>query len=204
MSARLPVLAVLLLAVVALMGRPSTDEAASERKPPSSAQDALLRGGEGRYAAYVRAERASLVERERAGDPEGATIHANRIAPALRAGSGRALPLVRAAARVLSLDARRIGRQSQLDVESHAAGAGVAFDAARDALWARDRAMTGAIDERLAGLRTELDRHRRGTGFVSSGALDTGERRLLAAALDALAWRLTLAAERLAAQAPVS
>jgi hypothetical protein len=196
---RLPVLAVVLLAVVALVARPSTDEAGGERKGTTSQQDALLRSGEVRYTAYVRAERASQAERVRAGDPEGASIHANRIAPALRARSGGPLRLVRAAADVLSLDARLIGRQSLLDVESHAAGAGVAFDAVRDALWARDKAMTGAIDERLAGLRAELDRHRRGTGFVSSGALDTADRRRLAAALDALAWRLTLVTERLAA-----
>ncbi|MBW3615938.1 MAG: hypothetical protein KY439_11630, partial [Actinobacteria bacterium] len=96
----------LLLAAVALVARPSTDEAGGERKAPASPQDALLRSGEVRYAAYVRAERASQAERVRAGDPEGASIHAERIAPALRARSGGPRALARAAADVLSLDAR--------------------------------------------------------------------------------------------------
>jgi iron uptake system EfeUOB component EfeO/EfeM len=109
------------------------------------------------------------------------------------------LAVAHAAARVLSLDARRVTEQPLVDVESHAAGAGIAFDAIRDALWSRDKGLVGSIDERLATVRVELDAHRRGAGFAAAARLPMAERRRLAAALDAFAWRLELAAERLAA-----
>ena len=73
----------------------------------------------------------------------------------------------------------------------------MAFDGVRDALWARDKGLVGSIDERCATLRAELDRHRRGDGFRSATTLPTADRRRLQAALDAWAWRLDLAAERL-------
>ena len=192
------VLAVLLLSVAALATRLATEDAGGERHEPDPRQVALLRGGEVRYAAYVRAERASLAERRRAGDHDGAAVHAARIAPALRARGVRPVAVVRAAAGIDSLHPRELGRLPLLEVESHAAGAGAALDAVRDALWARDQALTGTIDERLATVRAELDRHRRGEGFSSAGALGPADRRRLAAALDALAWRLTLAADALA------
>lgn len=187
-----PLIVVLALAALVAIGRPATDRADGERRTDTP-QAGLLRTGEARYAGYVRAERASLRERERAGDPDGARIHLGRLAPARSARSGDPLEVVRAAAAVVSLDARDTGRRGLLDVEMHAAGAGVAFDSVRDAVWARDRGLVGAVDERLAGVRAELDRHRRGEGFLSSGALETGDRRRLAAALDALAWRLSVA-----------
>jgi len=198
MLRRLPLLAILLLALVAVVARPSTEEAGGDRKPASDRQTALLQGGKARYAAYVRAEAASRAERLRAGDPDGAAIHAGRIAPAVRARGADPVPAIGAAAAILSLDAREVGRRPLLDLESHAAGAGAALDGVRDALWARDEALTGEIDERLAHLRAELDAHRRGTGFRSAGALSPGERQRLSAALDALAWRLTVAARTLA------
>jgi iron uptake system EfeUOB component EfeO/EfeM len=71
----------------------------------------------------------------------------------------------------------------------------VAFDAIRDALWARDKGLVGSIDERMATLRSELDRHRRGNGFAKT--LGQADRRRLQAALDAWAWRLDLAATKL-------
>ena len=180
--------------------------APADRRASASAGEtaALLRSGAARYRMYVDAELASWRERSSAGDDGGARIPRGRGAPAMRAGGGRPstdpVGVTHAAALVLSLDARGAGRISLLDVESHTAGAGVAFDAIRDALWARDKGLVGSIDERLANLRTELDGHRRGDAFTSSGALDTAERRRLAAALDALAWRLELAAARLAAK----
>ena len=199
MVRRLPVLLVaalvLAVAIVALAARRSAD---GDERRADPRQQQMLVSGRTRYAAYVRAETTSLRERERAGDPEGARIHAGRVEPARRAGSREPIAVARAAAGMLSLDARDVGRRSLLDVESHTAGAAVAFDAVRDALWARDKGLVGSIDERLAGLRTELDRHRRGEGFRSSGALATADRRRLAAALDAFAWRLGLAADRLA------
>ena len=162
----------------------------------------LLEAGEARYAAYVRAERASMREMVAAGDPLAARIHRERLRPAsvasgLSSEPPEAVAVARAAARVLSLDGRRAGEVALLDVESHAAGAGVAFDAIRDAVWAKDRGLVGSIDERLAGLRDELDRHRRGDGFASARRLATPDRRRLAAALDAAAWRLDIAADRL-------
>ena len=75
----------------------------------------------------------------------------------------------------------------------------MAFDAIRDAVWARDRGLTGSIDERLAGLRLELDRHRRGRRFRPAATLSTPDRWRLAAALDAYAWRLSLAGDRVRA-----
>lgn len=189
-------LAALLLAAVVLVARPPADEAGGERRvvaPPVEE----LRSGQARYAAYVRAETASMRERRAAGDDAGARVHLGRIAPARTARTTRPIPVVRAAAAMLSLDARGVGRAGLLDLEAHAQAAGLAFDAIRDALWARDKGLTGSIDERLANVRAEIDRHRRGEGFVSAGSLRTADRRRLAAALDALAWRLALAAGRL-------
>ena len=159
----------------------------------------MLVSGRTRYAAYVRAEtHRRSASASAPGTPRGrASTPAGSSRPAALA-PGEPVAVARAAAAVLSLDARDVGRRALLDVESHAAGAAVAFDAVRDALWARDKGLVGSIDERLAGLRTELDRHRRGEGFRSSGALATADRRRLAAALDAFAWRLDLAADRLA------
>lgn len=169
-----------------------------------SRPDPLLVSGQQRYDAYVRTERESMRAMVTAGDRDGARIHRERLRPAsvaagLSSDTPRPLQVTRAAARVLSLDGRRTGPVDLLDVESHTAGSGVAFDAIRDALWARDKGLVGSIDERLAGLRTELDRHRRGAGFVLASSLRVADRRRLAAALDALAWRLELAAEKLSA-----
>jgi hypothetical protein len=169
----------------------------SEPKP-----DPLLDSGAQRYTAYVRAERDSMRAMVAAGDDEAARVHRERLRPAgIAAGLSDETPgpldVVGAAARLLSLDGRRVGEVALLDVESHAAGSGVAFDGIRDAVWARDKGLVGSIDERLAGLRTELDRHRRGSGFVPASSLALADRRRLAAALDALAWRLGLAAEKL-------
>ena len=117
------------------------------------------------------------------------------MAPERSSGS---LAAVEAAARLLSADARNLPATDLLAVEARVAGAAVAFDAIRDALWARDRGLTGSIDERLAGLRAELDRHRRGHRFRPAAGLRVADRRRLAAALDAYAWRLSLAIERVA------
>ena len=169
-----------------------------------SRPDPLLVSGEQRYGAYVRAERESMRAMVAAGDEQAARIHRERVRPAgVAAGLSSDVPqplkVARAASRVLSLDARRLGEVALLDVESHTAGSGVAFDAIRDALWARDKGLVGSIDDRLAGLRTELDRHRRGDGFVAPARVAVADRRRLAAALDALAWRLELAAAKLSA-----
>ena len=164
----------------------------------SDPADPLLRSGAARYSAYLHAEAASLAEARRNGDDLAAGLHAGRLAPV-----GGSLPeavdplaATAAAARLLSLDARQVGTKSLLGVEARAAGAAVAFDAIRDAVWARDRGLTGSIDERLAGLRLELDRHRRGRRFRPAATLSTPDRWRLAAALDAYAWRLSLAGER--------
>ncbi len=164
------------------------------------AEDPLLRSGATRYAAYLRAEAASLPAARRAGDRLAVRLHEGRLAPVAGRVPRRVDPraAVSAAARLLSLDARNLGSTDLLDVEARAAGAAVAFDAIRDALWARDKGLTGSIDERLAGLRAELDRHRRGRRFRPVASLPTGDRRRLQAALDAYAWRLSLAAGRVA------
>ena len=164
-------------------------------------EDPLLRSGAARYEAYLRAEAASLRSAQRRGDRLAVRLHTGRLAPAGGRGHERVDPAaaVIAAARLLSLDARNLEKTHLLDVEARVAGAAVAFDAVRDALWARDRGLIGSIDERLAGLRAELDRHRRGAGFRDASSLPTQDRRRLAAALDAYAWRLSLAVDLVAA-----
>ena len=194
----LTALATLVLAVLAVVARPATDHAGGGERRAPSPQALRLERGETRYAAIVRAETASLRERRAAGDEAGVRIHLGRVAPARRARTSEPHAVVHAAAAVLSLDARGTGRTGLLDLEAHAQGAGLAFDSIREAVWMRDRGLVGSIDERLANLRAELDRHRRGEGFLSSGALGAADRRRLAAALDALAWRLTVAADALA------
>ena len=181
----------LLLAVV-LVVRPPSGEADGDRPANASA----LRSGESRYVAFVRAETASLREGRSAGDDAAERIHLGRLVPTRRARSTEPVTVVRAAAAMLSLDARGVGRTGLLDLENHVHGAGLALDAVRDAMWAADETSVGAIDERLAHVRDEIDRHRVGEGFLSAGALEPGDRRRLAAALDALAWRLTLAADK--------
>jgi hypothetical protein len=192
---------IVLIAVPALLlGALFAAQLAAREAPPR--RDPLLVSGQQRYDAYVRVERASMREMVAAGDGEAARIHRERLRPAsvaagLSSGTPEPLEVTEAASRVLSLDGRRAGEVALLDVESHTAGSGAAFDAIRDALWARDKGLVGSIDERLAGLRTELDRHRRGAGFVAAQSLRTADRRRLAAALDALAWRLEIAHDRL-------
>lgn len=190
----------LLLSLVAIAAALSAAQLFAREAPPKP--DPLLVSGHQRYDAYVRAERTSMRAMVAAGDRAAARIHRERLRPAgvaagLSSETPSPLTVTRAAARVLSLDGRRAGEIPLLDVESHTAGSGAAFDAIRDALWARDKGLVGSIDERLAGLRTELDRHRHGARFVPPESLRTADRRRLAAALDALAWRLALAAERL-------
>ena len=190
----------IVLPVLLVLAGFSATRLAAEEAPPRP--NPLLESGAERYAAYVRAERASMREMVALGDETGARIHRERLRPASVASGLSAEPpepveLARAASSVLSLDGRRAGEVALLDVESHTAGSGVAFDAIRDAVWARDRGLVGSIDERIAGLRAELDRHRRGAGFVPASSLRTADKRRLAAALDALAWRLAIAAERL-------
>jgi hypothetical protein len=187
----LTALLALLLAVV-LVVRPPAGEADGDRPANASA----LRSGESRYVAFVRAETASLRAGRSAGDEAAERIHLGRLVPARRARSTEPVTVVRAATAMLSLDARAVGRTGLLDLENHVHGAGLALDAVRDALWATDETMVGAVDERLAHVREEIDRHRVGEGFPSAGALEPADRRRLAAALDALAWRLTLAADR--------
>ena len=176
-----------------------TGERAPE--PAPSRSDPLLRSGAARYGAYLRAEAASLASARRTGDAVAIRLHEGRLAPA----GGRArevdpVAAVRAASRLLSLDGRRAGEADLLGVEARIAGAAIAFDAIRDALWARDQGLTGSIDERLAGLRAELERHRRRGRYAAPASLRTADRRRLAAALDAYAWRLSLAADRVAAR----
>jgi hypothetical protein len=162
----------------------------TERRGP----DPLLAAGAKRYAATMRDERASLQAARAAGDALAVRLHRGRLAPADRAGVADPLAVVRAAVALLSGDARSLGPAvSLLDVEGHAAGTALAFDAIRDAVWARDRGLVGAIDERAAHLRAELDRHRRGQGYRPMPAPGTAARRSLEAALDAWAWRLNVA-----------
>lgn len=171
---------------------------ADDREGAGGAGDPLLRSGAKRYAAYLRSEAASLRAARAAGDRVAARMHEGRLAPAGGRVPARVDPVaaVTGAARLLSLDARDPGRRGLLALEAHAAGAAVAFDAIRDALWARDKGLTGSLDERLANLRAELERHRRGRGFRRADSLPLADRRRLAAALDAYAWRLSLAARR--------
>ncbi|HEX8086075.1 MAG TPA: hypothetical protein VF529_17410 [Solirubrobacteraceae bacterium] len=172
--------------------------ATSRDDAPATSADPLLRSGAVRYAAYLRAEESSLAASRREGDRLAVRLHAGRLAPVGGSVPDRVDPVaaVDAAARLLSRDARDL--PDLLAVEARVAGAAVAFDAIRDALWARDKGLTGSIDERLAGLRTELDHHRRGSRFRAASSLPTPDRRRLAAALDAYAWRLSLAADRVA------
>ncbi|HEV3002359.1 MAG TPA: hypothetical protein VGW75_16575 [Solirubrobacteraceae bacterium] len=173
---------------------------AEHRERAGAADDPLLRSGAKRYAAYLRSEAASLRAARRAGDVVAVRLHEGRLAPVGGRPPARVDPAgaVSAAARLLSLDARDPAARGLLTLEAHAAGAAVAFDAIRDALWARDKGLTGSLDERLANLRAELDRHRRGRGFRPAATLALADRRRLAAALDAYAWRLSLAARRVA------
>ncbi len=173
---------------------------ATSRAPDAAhrTDDPRLRAGAVRYAAYLRAEAGSLRVARRDGDRLAVRLHEGRLAPVgVRVrGAVDAVAAVTASARLLSLDARQAGSRDLLGVEARVGGAAVAFDAVRDALWARDKGLTGSIDERLAGLRAELDRHRRGERFRGARTIPTADRRRLAAALDAYAWRLSLAAER--------
>ena len=157
-------------------------------------EDPRLQSGAKRYAAYVREESRSLAVARAARDALGARIYEGRLAPAA-GGTTDPIAVVHAAAAVMSRDGR--GDTALLDVESHAAGAAAAFDAIRDALWARDQGLVGEVDERIATLRAELDRHRRGDGFVPVARLGLAARGRLQSALDALAWRLTVAARAL-------
>jgi hypothetical protein len=198
MVRRLLTLALLASALVAVAAARGDAPDAAKPPPMDPRQAELLRFGGQRYEAYVRSELASLADRRAAGDRAGAAIHAGRVAPALAAGRDVVArdprAAVRAAARLLSADARRVRSTRLLDVESRVAGAALAFDGVRDALWARDKGLTGSIDERLTTVRAELDRHRRGERFARSVSLAAARR--LGAALDAYAWRLSLAAER--------
>ena len=192
--------AALAVAALAAAGFVLAPAPAREREDPRRGADPLLRSGALRYGAYLRAEAASLAAARRSGDRLAVRLHRGRLAPVGGRHPQRvdAVAAVNEAARLLSLDARHTASAGLLDVEARVAGAAIAFDAIRDALWARDKGLTGSIDERLAGLRTELDRHRRGTGFRRAGSLGIADRRRLAAALDAYAWRLSLAADRVA------
>ncbi len=186
------------LAAAALAGAGLAVATGGGSEPRAAGDNALLRSGAARYLAYLRAEASSLAGARRTGGRLAQRLHEGRLAPV-----GGSVPrtldtvaAVRSAARLLSLDARNVATAGLLGVEARVAGAAVAFDAIRDALWARDKGLTGSIDERLAGLRAELDRHRRGARFRPAAALETADRRRLAAALDAYAWRLSLAAGR--------
>src|SRR5687767_13953153 len=157
MSRRTRFLAAALLALALLAGAGLT-LATARQSPDRPAADPLLRSGAARYSAYLRAEAASLGPARRSGDAFAARLHEGRLAPVGGRVPARVDPVaaVRAAARLLSLDARKASARALLGVEARAAGAAVAFYAIRDALWARDKGMTGSIDERLAGLRAEL------------------------------------------------
>ncbi len=196
MSRKLTIAAAILAAALGGAGLALATSGAPEAARPTD--DPRLRSGAVRYAAYLRAEAGSLRAARRDGDRVAISLHEGRLAPVGARVRGPVDPVaaVTAAARLLSLDARRVGGRDLVGVEARVAGAAVAFDAVRDALWARDKGLTGSIDERLAGLRAELDRHRRGTRFRAARTLTTADRRRLAAALDAYAWRLSLAAER--------
>ena len=192
---------VLLIVPVVVVAAAFASALGARESDPGS--DPLLESGGQRYAAYVKAERSSMRAMVAAGDAQAARIHRERLRPtAVAAGLSSDTPgaaeVAKAAASVLSLDGRRTRLVALLDVESHVAGSGAAFDAIRDAVWAREKSLVGSIDERMAGLRAELDRHRRGSGFVPAASLSRADARRLAAALDALAWRLQLATERLA------
>lgn len=197
----LPVLAVCVTVPLALHLE-SDDAGSRERTALEQRRAKLLRSGAERHESWVKAELQSMRAVERAGDWDAARFHRDRLAVAYAAGAPKrdpdGLTLARAAASVLSLDARNIGRHGLVEVESHAMGAGLAFDGMRDALWeTADKGLVGSIDERIALLRDELERHRRGEGYVASGRLTIADRRRLAGALDALAYRLGLAADRL-------
>ena len=172
--------------------------ASADESSPSGRDDALLRSGTLRYTAFLEAESASLRSARRSGDRAAVRLYRGRLAPAgSRPSEVDPVAAVERAASLLSADARRLeDAVPLLDVEARTAGAALAFDAIRDALWAQDKGLTGSIDERLAGLRAELDRHRRGSRFRPASSLSVGDRRRLAAALDAYAWRLSLAADR--------
>ena len=175
----------------------SDEEASSVGRTAMLAErEALLRSGAARHDAWLRAERSSLRVARRSGDRRGVVIHGGRVAAA--GGAADPLAAARSASDVLARDARDVGRRPLLAVEAHAMGAGLAFDGVRDALWeTSDRGLVGSIDERVAQLHDALDRHRRGGGFVPASRLSATERRRLSEALDALAYRLGLAADRL-------
>ena len=180
------------------------DASSGERTALLTQREELLRSGASRHDAWLRAELTSLRAARHSGDRAAVTIHGGRVAAAKAAGAPARRPDARAVAReaaqLLSLDARGVGTRPLLELEAHAMGAGLAFDGVRDALWeTADKGLVGSIDERIALLRDELDRHRRGAAFRPAARLSGADRRRLAGALDALAYRLGLAADRLAA-----
>ena len=193
----IPAAAAVLAALASAAFFLSDEEASSVGRTAMLAErKALLRSGAARHDAWLRAERSSLRMAERAGDRRGVVIHGGRVAAA--GGTADPLAAARAASDVLARDARELGRRPLLVVEAHAMGAGLAFDGVRDALWeTSDRGLVGSIDERVSALHDVLDRHRRGGGFVPASRLGAAERRRLAEALDALAYRLGVAADRL-------
>src|SRR5688572_13072559 len=140
------VLIVLLVLAAALTGAGLALARGGAEDRDRPAQDPLLRSGSVRYAAYLRAEAASLKAARGAGDRFAVRLHTGRLAPVAGRVPARVDPIaaVRAAARLLSLDARNAATADLLGVEARAAGAAVAFDAFRDALWARDKGLTGS------------------------------------------------------------
>jgi hypothetical protein len=197
--------AVLVAAAFAVALHLQGDDASSrEREAMMERRQALLRSGMARHESWMEAELQSMRDVEQAGDSDAAEIHRDRLAIAFAAGAPKrdpdGLTLTREAAKILSLDARETDRRGLLEIEAHAMGAGLAFDGIRDALWeTADKGLVGSIDERIALVRDELERHRRGEGYVAAGQLSLQDRRRLAGALDALAYRLGLAADRLGA-----
>jgi hypothetical protein len=118
----------------------------------SPASQAALASGTARYAAYVRAELASLEDRRRVGDRAGAAIHEARLAPLGDATARDIDPFAvnRRAAELLEEEAEAPGA----DAEHRVAGAFAAFEAIRDALWrGRRKVLVGRIDERFAAAR---------------------------------------------------
>ena len=201
----IPALAVAVAAALAATLLLHGGEASSGERTALLQQRAeLMRSGAARHDAWLRAELTSLRDARASGDRTGVAIHGGRTAAATAAGAPDERPDARAvareASRMLSLDARSVGARPLLELEAHAMGAGLAFDGVRDALWeTSDKGLVGSIDERIALLRDELDRHRQGAGFTPASRLSASDRRRLAGALDALAYRLGLAADRLTA-----
>lgn len=139
-----------------------------------------------RYTALTAAQRTKIADQLLADTTDLATRTRSVTLTPAQLGNGAKELLDEVATGKITGEEEAFSHTDLWDFQANVDGARIAFTSLRPALEKKDKALATTISTRFDGLQKELDRHRKGDGFVSYTDLTSAQVKALSTKVDAL------------------